>query len=125
MYWESRFIAWTWMCWPVGVYISWEEVSPEDVNFYEEWLGTREEQAAEQADENRDDSRVPKRGPGNVSTVVANHSGITDIFALVSCPLNTGFCSRAGFKNTPVLSWAINALQSQYLDRTDPEKADS
>ena len=41
--WESRFIAWTWMVFPVGVWCSWEEVAPEKVNYYEEWLGTREE----------------------------------------------------------------------------------
>lgn len=44
---------------------------------------------------------------------------------MVACPLNTGFCAKAEFKTVPVLSWAINGLQSQYLDRNDPKNADS
>lgn len=125
VYWESRWVAWSWMAFPCAVWIDWEYVKPEDVNYYEEYLGTREEQAAEQADPDRDVSVIPKRGLGNVSTAIANHSGITDIFALISCPLNTGFCAKAGFRHTPVLSWAINGLQSQYLDRVDRSKQDS
>lgn len=72
--WESRACALTWLAWPVGVVSLWEEVPPEKVNYYEEWLGTREEQKEEQETrDERDCQRIPKRGPGNVSTVVANH----------------------------------------------------
>ena len=125
VYLESRWVAWSWMVVPCAVVIDWEYVKPEDVNYYEEFLGTREEQAAEQADPDRDVSVIPKRGPGNVSTVIANHCGIPDIFAVISCPLNTGFCAKAEFRNVPVLSWAINGLQSQYLDRVEKGKSDS
>ena len=55
-------------------------ISDEKVNYYEEYLGTREEQAAEQTkpdidEENKAQRRVPKRGPGKCSTVICNHVG--------------------------------------------------
>ena len=56
-------------------FYSYEMVSDEQVNNYEEWLGTKDEQTAEQNRPEEDtelvnDSRVPKRGKGECSTVV-------------------------------------------------------
>ena len=63
-----------------GTCIKHKYVSEEKVNYYEEYLGTREEQAAEQAKQDTDQEnnakrRVPKRGPGKCSTVICNHVG--------------------------------------------------
>ena len=67
-------------------------VTEEDVNFYEEWLGTRDEQEAEQRvveqdAENSKPRRVPRRGPGKCSTIVCNHIGFIEILNLVCSPL--------------------------------------
>merc|ERR1712060_308947 len=80
-------------------FTSCEIISEEDVNYYEEWLGTKEEQAAEQLEEEPDAEqasrarRVPKRGPGRCSTVICNHIGYLEILNLVSSPLQPGFLS--------------------------------
>ena len=115
-----RFTSWTWMLSSNWVWINWKEVPLEDVNYYEEWLGTREEQEAEQRpDSGRDESRIPRRGPGKASTVISNHIGWFEVLALVACPLQTGFCSKDAFKTVPILSTTINGLQSIYIDRGD------
>jgi len=102
------------------VWCTWKEVSLEEVNYYEEWLGSREEQAAEQLpDSGRDESRIPRRGKGKVSTVVSNHFGWFEVYALVISPLYTGYCSKDAYKTVPILSTTINGLQSLYINRGD------
>ena len=119
---ESRVMTWIWMLIPNQIFVSWKTVKLEDVNYYEEYLGTREEQAAEQSGE-RDEARVPKRGKGNVSTVIVNHRGMTDVVALIASPLNTGFAAKSEFRTTPCFNQCINARQSIYLDRGIGEDA--
>ena len=78
-----------------------EYISPEDVDYYEEWLGTKEEQEAEQQEPDGDpellERRVPKRGPGKCSTVICNHVGYIEILNLVCSPLQPGFLSEEKF----------------------------
>ena len=77
--------------------ISYTYVSPETVNHYEEYLGTVEEQRQCQQ-EGTIDPRVPKRGQGNPSAVVCNHTGWLEIYALIASPIHPGFTPRIEMK---------------------------
>ena len=68
-------------------YLGYGVMTPEQVNYYEEYLGTREEQEHAQSAEVDEDRRVPKRGPGRASTVVCNHIGFMEILNLLACPI--------------------------------------
>ena len=112
----SLLIYWTW--------IRYEYVSEEQVNHYQEYLGTKEEQGAEQAKPDVDEEtglsrRVPKRGPGKCSTIVSNHVGFMEIIALICTPLNPAFAARIGVSKMPVMNKLTDGLESIYIDKSD------
>ena len=81
------------------------------VNAYQEYLGTVEEQAqCQQSSESAGERRVPQRGPGQVSTVVCNHTGMLDILALLVSPLMPGFTPRVETRDVPVLNKLTEGL---------------
>ena len=85
---------WAFWTWPSTNY-----VTKEEVGYYEEYLGTREEQIKEQLKPEIDQEtgqtrRVPKRGPGKCSTIVCNHAGYFEMMALVASNLQPAFVAR-------------------------------
>ena len=60
---------------------------------------------------------MPKRGPGNVSAIVCNHTGWLEIFALIASPVHPGFTPRIETKEVPVLNKLTEGLQSLYIER--------
>ena len=87
----------------------------DDVNHYQEYLGTKDEQKKFQQ-EKEDHAIVPKRGPGPASVVVSNHTGWVEGFGLLSkyCP---SFSAREESLSVPVFSTLLNALQTLYMPR--------
>ena len=63
--------------------MSYEHLALEDVNYYEEYLGTREEQERAQSADAPTHPDVPKRGPGRSSAIVCNHVGFLEILNMV------------------------------------------
>jgi 1-acyl-sn-glycerol-3-phosphate acyltransferase len=53
---------------------------------------------------------------GSVSTVICNHTGFTEILALVLSPLHPAFTPSATFKNT-ILGGLAKGLQSIFINR--------
>ena len=87
----------------------------DDVNHYQEYLGTKDEQKKFQQ-EKEDHAIVPKRGPGPASVVVSNHTGWVEGFGMLPkfCP---SFSSRAESLGVPVFRTLLNALQTLYMPR--------
>ena len=102
----------------------WIYVKPEEVNYYEEYLGTREEQEAEQLT-NTETTRVPKRGKGGVSTIVSNHISFLDIMCLIVSPFVPGFVSKSVVETLPFFGTIATALQSLYIFRGDAAQRDA
>ena len=121
MYW---FVAFSISFWSFFTLPRTKFIQPEEVGFYEEYLGTREEQAAEQTrpdvdTETGESRRVPKRGPGQCSTIVCNHIGFLEIMALIASPLQPAFAARIEVSRMPVINKLTDALQSIYIDKSD------
>ena len=106
-----------------------EYLTLEDVNYYEEWLGTKKEQAAEQASEpdaeNSKERRVPKRGPGRCSTIISNHVGLIDILNFVCSPMQPGFVAKDDVSRMKIINALTNGLQSIYITRTDAKSREA
>ena len=92
----------------LGAYVKDKTLTLEDVNHYQEYLGTIEEQKAFQTAKD-DDPRVPKRGPGPASVVTSNHTGWVEGFGMLPkfCP---SFSARAESLSVPVFRTLLNAL---------------
>lgn len=91
-------------------YLGHGRMTTDQVNNYEEYLGTPEEQAACQSEETYADPRVPKRGTGPSSTIVCNHIGFLEILNLVASPLMPGFTPKAEVKKIPIVRGIGNAI---------------
>lgn len=104
-------------------YLGHAYVTESQVDHYEEYLGTVEEQQLAQAPETAVDERVPKRGPGPCSTVICNHIGQMEILNLVASPLRPGFTPKADIKKIPIVRGIANAIQSIFIERAG-SKAD-
>lgn len=89
--------------------LRYEHVGRAAVDNYEKYLGSVADQAKCQSSEYVDE-RVPKRGPGNVSTVVCNHTGILDILALIVSPLMPGFTPNVALRDVPILNKITEGL---------------
>ena len=86
-----------------------EHISHEQVNFYEEYLGSKDEQRyCQQAPQA--DPRVPKRGQGQPSIIVCNHTGWMEIMTLIRSPVFPGFTPKKQTKKVPVLSTFVECL---------------
>ena len=81
----------------------------EQVNFYEEYLGTREQQRAYQTDEVEEHADVPKRGPGRSSTIVCNHIGFMEILNLVAT-MNPSFTPKEEVLKIPIVNGIAVAI---------------
>ena len=96
--------------------LRWVQVPPEQVGFYEEYLGTVDEQNFCQQVATTD-PRVPKRGPGKASAIVCNHTGFLEIFNLITSPLHPGFTPRKQLQEVPVINTLTEALGSLFIER--------
>ena len=105
--WAYKFFTFLFQFFANWNFVTWHTLSMEDVNYYEEWLGPREEQEKEQmaqpvnepqhlqmgstdASDNNgvsnsliNDRKVPKRGVGPPSTIVCNHIGWIEVMGLI------------------------------------------
>ena len=77
----------------LGTIVKYKYLTMEEVNHYQEYLGTIEEQKAFQTAK-EDDPRVPKRGPGPASVVTCNHTGWVEGFAMLPVMCQS-FAARA------------------------------
>ena len=102
---------------------SYNYLTPEEVNHYEEYLGPLEEQKRYQTDEAPRHPNVPKRGRGPSSTLICNHVGFTECLNQVCTPLHPSFTPNAGIKNVPVASVIAESIQSLYMDRAGSVEA--
>ena len=92
----------------------------EDVSHYEEYLGSIEEQKkCQQA--KQEDSRVHKRGKGPPSTVICNHTGWLEGFALTK--ENTCFSGKEEAQRIPIFGTLLNALNTLYMPRGGSQEA--
>ena len=109
----------TWLISLVGWFtsLSYRRMSRDQVNFYEEYLGSQEEQRLAQASETEPDERVPKRGPGPCSTVVCNHIGFMEVLNLVVSPLCPGFTPKASIRKMKLVGTIASAIQSIFIER--------
>ena len=87
----------------------------EEVNFYEEYLGTREEQRAYQSETTEEHPDVPKRGIGRSSTLVSNHIGFVEIMAFTLSPLNPSYTAKQEVDNIPLVRSLAHATQSLFV----------
>lgn len=97
--------------------LKWEKITGQAVGYYQEYLGTLEEQRVYQNIESKADPRVPKRGPGPPSTIVCNHTGFIDILPIMCSPLNPGFTPKIEVKQTPGLASFASSVNSVYIKR--------
>ena len=96
--------------------LTWRRLTPEQVGFYEEYLGPVEEQRRYHSEENTElHPHVPKRGPGPSSTLVCNHCGWMEILNQLVSPVSPCFTPKAAVKKVPVASTISDALQSLYV----------
>ena len=68
-------------------------------------------------------SSIPKSGLGPASTVVCNHIGFCEIFALISSPLHCGFAPKEDLKDAPLVGKLCVGLQSLFIHRGADEEA--
>lgn len=87
----------------LAVRINQVNLSQEDVDHYQEYLGTKEEQKRCQDEKTPDDPRVPKRGPGPVSTIISNHISFTEVWAQLCTHPQPAFAARAETTKAPIL----------------------
>ena len=99
----------------LGSLITYKRLALEDVDHYQEYVGTVEEQRAFQQSK-KEDPRVPKRGPGGASVVTCNHTGWVEGFGLVES-IFPSFAAREESKKTPVFGALLDALQTLYMPR--------
>ena len=102
-------------------YFGYEYVSQERVNFYEEYLGSVQDQRRWQTSKNASHPEIPKRGPGPSSTVVCNHIGLVEILNQVCSPLHPSFTPKAGLKAIPIFRGIAESLQSIFVERAGTE----
>ena len=120
-------------------------ISMDDVDYYQKWLGPREEQEREQIEDvfnenavgnhhsqhnstdysdnfpspmaNKNARRVPRRGKGPPATVVCNHIGWIEVMSMIQSPLHPGFTPKDSLQNAPLLGTCCRALQSLFIAR--------
>jgi len=67
--------------------------------------------------------RVPKRGPGRVAVIVANHLGWPEIFNLVCSPIFPGFTPKKEIVELPFAGTIATGLSSLFVSRgANPEE---
>jgi len=89
--------------------LKYEILGKEKVDSYEEYLGSEEDQKSCQ-EALTVDPRVSKRGPGNASIIVCNHTGWMEILALIASPVQPGFTPRIENRDVPVLNKLTEGL---------------
>ena len=60
---------------------------------------------------------MPKRGPGNPSAIICNHTGWLEIHALIASPIQPGFTPRIEMRDMPIMNKLTEGLQSLYISR--------
>ena len=102
-----------------------EYITPEKVNYYEEYLGTAQEQLNEQINPKvahdptvpNHKQRVPKRGKGRPSVIVCNHLGVLDIIAMICSPFFPGFTPNEKVEKIPFVGTLALSLGSLFVER--------
>ena len=97
--------------------MSYEHLTLEDVNYYEEYLGTREEQERAQSADAPTHPDVPKRGPGRSSAIVCNHVGFLEIINMVLTREHPSFTPKSQVKTIPIAAGIAVGLQSMFIER--------
>ena len=107
-------------------YPSYRYLTLEDVNHYEEYLGSQEEQRRYQDPSTPEHPDVPKRGPGRASAVVCNHIGFMEILNLIVSPLAPSFTPKDDVAKIPIVNGIADSIQCMYVARAGtPEAKDA
>ena len=100
-----------------GIRIKHIELSKSDIGNYEEYLGSVEQQKKCQSPSTTLDPRVPKRGPGPVSTAICNHTGFAEGFALTASHLRCGYTAKGAVERMPVFGLLFIAMDCLFINR--------
>ena len=65
---------------------------------------------------------VPKRGQGNFSTVISNHTGPFEAWNILCSELYPSFTPKDPIKRIPIASGILFALQSLFISRANTEE---
>ena len=65
---------------------------------------------------------MPKRGNGNVSTVISNHTGPFEAWNMLGTELYPSFTPKSPIKKIPIASGILFSLQSMFISRTSTEE---
>lgn len=65
---------------------------------------------------------MPKRGQGNFSTVISNHTGPFEAWNILCSELYPSFTPKDPIKRIPIASGILFALQSLFISRANTEE---